>query len=209
MRRRRIPRFLLVVLFATGACSEGGHGVGATGPARLPSVLAPGSGSPSTFTLVSSAVSGGQLLPEYRCEPKVSGVEASIPLGWSGVPEGTGSLAIVMHHYPFAGDTSRLSSYLLLWDMDPSVSGIPHGGAADGGWFMGSNKDGTAISYTSPCSTGPGTREYTITLYALSETPPGLPARSSLDVTYQVLTAAIATVRVVGTATLTFADTTP
>ncbi len=177
-------------------------------PAPVATSFAPAS-SPSTFVLASEAVSGGRLLTEYRCEPKVDGVEASIPLSWSGVPEGTGSLAVVMHHHPFPGDATRVSSYLLLWGIAPSVTAIPLGGAGDGPWSMGANKDGTAISYTSPCSQGPGTREYTVILYALSETPPSLPRQSSLEVTYGVLAAAISTVRVLGTATLTFTDTTP
>jgi hypothetical protein len=74
---------------------------------------------------------------------------------------------------------------------------------------MGPNKDGAAISYTSPCSRGSGEHEYTITLYALAETPPALPRHSSLDVTHEVLTKAISSVTVLGTATLTFVDTTP
>jgi hypothetical protein len=197
------------VLFATG-CSAGGRAVDATRSSPLPSGQASVSGSPAPFTLSSAAVGDGQLLAEYRCEPKVNGVEASIPLEWSGIPEGTGSLAVVMHHYPFPGDTSRVSSYLLLWDIPPWVSGIPRGGAAAGGdWSMGANKDGTAISYTSPCSKGAGTHVYTITLYALSEVPPSLPDTSSLDVSYEVLRSAISSVEVLGTATLTFTDATP
>jgi len=210
MPRRPILQPLLVVLLATGGCSAGGRQADETRSAPLPSVGASVSGSPATFMLSSTAVRNGQLLPEYRCEPKVNGVEASIPLTWTGIPERTGSLAVVMHHYPFPGDTSRVSSYLLLWGIPPSVGGIPRGGAAAGeNWSMGANKDGTAISYTSPCSRGAGTHEYTITLYALSEVPPSLPDTSSLDVSYEVLTSAISTVEVLGRATLTFTDTTP
>jgi hypothetical protein len=209
VRRRPILLPLLLVLLATGGCSAGGRDAAATRSAPLPSVGASVSGAQATFTLWSTAVSNGQLLPEYRCEPREKGVEASIPLAWSGIPEGTGSLVVVMHHYPFPGDTSRVGSYLLLWGIPPSVSGIPHGGAAGGDWFMGANKDGAVISYTSPCSRGSGTHEYTITVYALSETPPSLPTHSSLGVTYQVLTRAISTVDVLGTATLKFTDTRP
>jgi phosphatidylethanolamine-binding protein (PEBP) family uncharacterized protein len=209
MRARPLLMPLLVVLLATGGCVAHGRQADAAQSEAPPSARASGTGSPATFTLSSPAVTNGQLLPAYRCEPKVNGVEASIPLAWSGVPVGTGSLAVVMHHDPFPGDTTRVSSYLLLWGIAPSVSGIPFGGAAAGSWFMGANKDGTAISYTSPCSRGAGTHEYTITLYALSEVPPSLPGHSSLDVTYRVLGAAISTANVLGTATLTFTDTTP
>ena len=212
------PVLALVALVASSACGTGSPraawpapSVVATAPAQVsasPTVLSPASGT-ATFTLSSPAVTDGRLLPEFRCEPRLNGVEASIPLAWSGVPAATGSLAVVMRHYPVPGDTSHVSSYLLLWGIDPAVTGIAHGAADDGDWFLGPNKDGVDISYTSPCSHGSGTHEYTITLYALSETPPCLPRHSSLEVTYSVLTTAISTVDVLGTATLTFTDTTP
>ncbi|MDM8528089.1 YbhB/YbcL family Raf kinase inhibitor-like protein [Anaerolineales bacterium HSG24] len=165
--------------------------------------------TPTTdFTLTSSAVSNGELLADYKCEEKVDGVEDSIPLSWSNVPSSTGSLAVIMHHYPNPDDTSKISSYLLLWAIAPSVTEIPHGEADDGDWFMGANKDGAGVSYTSPCSPSEGSHEYTITLYALSETPSSLPTQSTIDVDYDVLKTAIGTVNVIDTATLTFNDVT-
>jgi len=163
----------------------------------------------SDFTLTSEAVADGKLLESFRCEQKVDGKEASIPLKWSNLPEGAGSLAIIMYHYPNPEDTLRPNSYLLLWDIDPTVTSIAHGAADDGPWFMGSNKDGNAISYTSPCSSGSGTHTYHIKIFALSETPSSLPTESTLDVTYDVLYKAIQTVEVIDTAILTFTDTTP
>ncbi len=162
----------------------------------------------SDFTVTSGAVSGGVLLDAFKCETKVNGLEDSIPLAWSNVPASTNSLAVIMHHYPNPSDTSTANSYLLLWDIDPSVTEITHGGADDGSWHMGANKDGNVVSYTSPCSPSAGTHEYTITLYALSETPAALPEESTTAVTYSVLKNAIATVTTIGTATLTFNDVT-
>ncbi len=169
----------------------------------FPAIINAGSTTTTTdFTLTSSAVVDGELLEAYKCEA----TEDSIPLAWSNVPESAGALAVIMHHYPHADDTSEVNSYLLLWDIDPSVSAIPHGEADDGDWFMGANKDGAAISYTSPCSPSAGSHEYTITLYALSETPSSLPTESSLAVDYDILKDAIDTVNVIDTATLTFDD---
>ncbi len=162
----------------------------------------------SDFTLSSSAVSDGELLDSFKCETKVNDVENSIPLSWSNVPESAGSLAVIMRHYPNADNTSDVNSYLLLWDIDPSVTEIAYGEADDGSWYMGSNKDGTAISYTSPCSPSAGAHEYTITLYALSETPSSLPTESTIDVDYTVLKNAIETVTTIDTAILTFNDVT-
>ncbi|MCP4596416.1 DUF1566 domain-containing protein, partial [Neptuniibacter sp.] len=141
----------------------------------LPLIIRSGSTGTVDFTLSSSAVSDGELLDAYKCEEKVDGVEASIPLSWSNIPDSTGSLAVIMHHYPNPEDTSNANSYLLLWDIDPSITEIAYGEADDGSWFMGANKDGNAISYTSPCSPSAGSHEYTITLYALSQTPASLP----------------------------------
>jgi hypothetical protein len=118
---------------------------------------------------------------------------------WSGVPEGAGALAITMHHFP--------NSYLLLWGIDPSVSEID-GAADEGTWFMGSDKDGTVTSYTSPCSQSTGTHQYTITIYALAEKPASLPQESSLDVSFNVLLAALESVAELGRTTLTFNDVT-
>jgi phosphatidylethanolamine-binding protein (PEBP) family uncharacterized protein len=161
------------------------------------------------FTLTSAAVKSGVLLDAFKCEAKVNGAENSIPLTWSNVPEGTGSLAVVMHHFPNPDDHTKANCYLLLWGIDPSVTEIPYGMADNGDWYMGPNKDGTAISYTSPCSHSTGTHEYTITLYALSATPASLPQNSSLSVTYEKMIEAIGTVTVVDKAILTFKVITP
>ncbi|NAS12256.1 YHYH protein [Poritiphilus flavus] len=161
----------------------------------------------SDFVLSSIAIDdNGELLDAYKCEEKENGVEASIPLSWSNVPAEAGALALIMHHYPFPDDTSEVNSYLLLWGIDPGVTEIPHGAADDGDWYMGANKDGSVVSYTSPCSASSGSHEYTITLYALSETPSTLPRANSVDVTYKVLKDAISTVETIDTATLTFND---
>ena len=160
----------------------------------------------SDFTLTSIAISNGELLDAYKCEAKVNNIENSIPLAWSNVPTGTNALAITMHHFPNSADTTIVNSYLSLWGIDPSVSEIPYGKADDGSWFMGANKDGNTISYTSPCSPSAGVHAYTITLYALSGTPAGLPDTSSLNVTYSVLKNEMTTVTTIGTATLTFND---
>tara|TARA_R110002126_G_scaffold286177_2_gene437650 strand:- start:2529 stop:3107 length:579 start_codon:yes stop_codon:yes gene_type:complete len=162
----------------------------------------------SNFTISSIAVADGELLEVYKCEEKIDSVEQSIPLSWSNIPEEASSLAIAMTHYPDPDDLTNISSYLLLWDIDTSISTIPYGTADEGSWFMGSNKDGNAISYSSPCSQGTGSHEYTITIYALSDTPSSLPSMSTIAVTYDVFSEALSTVTVIDTATLTFNSTT-
>ena len=158
------------------------------------------------FKLFSKAVVDGELLDDYKCEEKMYDVENSIPLSWSHVPQGTNSLAIVMYHYPKKDDKSEVNSYLLLWDIDPSVTNIPYKMANNSNWAMGANKDGTAISYTSPCSRGPGEHTYTIALFALKETPKSLPKGNSIKVNYTKFMEAISEVEVIDRTTLTFID---
>jgi hypothetical protein len=74
---------------------------------------------------------------------------------------------------------------------------------------MGPNKDLNVISYTSPCSVGPGTHRYTITIYALSATPASLPKQNSLSVTYSVLKNSLSTVTILGKTSLVFDSVTP
>ena len=161
------------------------------------------------FSLTSPAVVNGLLLDAYKCEPKVNGIEKSLPLAWTSAPAGTNAFAMTMVHYPNPANPAVFNSYLELWNIDKAVTGIAYGKAGDGPWFMGPNKDLQSISYSSPCSAGAGTHQYTITLYALSATPASLPKQSSLSVTNQVLTSAMATVTVVGKATLVFNSVTP
>ena len=163
----------------------------------------------ATFTLTSTAVVNGLLLDAYKCEPKVNGIEKALPLAWANAPAAANAFAITMVHYPNPANTAVFNSYLELWGIDKSVSGMAHGQAGNGPWFMGPNKDLRAISYSSPCSAGAGTHQYTVTIYALSATPASLPTQSSLSVTHQVLTAALSTVTIVGQATLVFNSVTP
>lgn len=157
------------------------------------------------FTLTSDAVVNGEILDDYKCEiPDSNGVQNSIPLSWSNAPDNAGSLAIIMEHYPNPNDSTNANCYLILWNIDPSVTEIPYGTANDGPWYIGSNKDGDAISYTSPCSPTSATHEYTITLYALDQVPSSLPDSSSLTVDRTVFLNAISSVTIVDKAVLTF-----
>ncbi len=79
-------------------------------------------------------------MPAYQCEEKINDIENSIPLSWSNVPKGTKSLAIIMYHYPKKDDKSEVNSYLLLWNIPPSVTNIPYKMANNPNWYMGANK---------------------------------------------------------------------
>ncbi len=163
----------------------------------------------SGFKLTSTAVVNGVLLDAFKCEKKVNGIENSIPLAWENAPAKAISFAITMVHYPNSSDSTKYNSYLLLWGIDKTINKILYAEANKGPWFMGVNKDGNNISYTSPCSAGAGTHQYILTIYALSETPATLPTKSTTAVTYEVLTKAISTVTVLDKAKLIFNSVTP
>ena len=156
------------------------------------------------FVLSSPAVKRGILLEQFRCEEKVNCIEKSIALSWKNVPEGTESLAIVMYHFPNPEDRGKANSYLLLWGIDPSVKNIPYGEAHCGEWYMGQNKDGSAVSYTSPCSPDAGSHEYVITIFALADYPGSLPRESTVDVGFNRFMDAIEKVRIIAKSELVF-----
>lgn len=208
-------RPLLLALAAAvvlAACAAGGdeasstsQPVGSTITDSSVAEVADEINSSAVMSITSPAVVDGALLAEFQCEQKDADVEASIPLMWTDIPDEATSVAIAMHHYPNPDDTTRSNSYLTLWDIDPSVSEIAYGAAGEGDWFQGSNKDGTAISYTSPCSQDTSAvHEYTITLYALSRTPESLPAEDSLTIDRDALVASLESITVLEATSLTF-----
>jgi len=159
----------------------------------------------TSFTLSSVAIdSDGALLDAYKCEQKVNGIEKSIPIQWSNVPEGTGSLAISIHGFPKPEETN---SYLTLWNIDPSVTEIPYGEANTGAWFMGPNKDGASITYSSPCNPSGATSTYYMTIFALSETPSSLPSADDLTINYSTLIASFSTVTIIDSVVLEYIAT--
>ena len=99
------------------------------------------------------------------------------------------------------------NAYLLLWNIDSTTTTIPYGQAGnhDSGYgYMGQNKDGVQISYSSPCSGSAGTHDYTLTLYALDANPLPTYSSSSVEVDYDTLINGINSVTTLGTAVLDF-----
>ncbi len=160
----------------------------------------------SDFNINSIAIENGELLEKYKCEEKIDGIEKSIPLNWDNVPEGTKSLAIVMYHFPNTMDKTSANSYLLLWNIDPTVQKIAYGKAGNGDWYMGQNKDGNTISYTSPCSPSAGSHEYVISIFALADVPTPLLKESSLDIDFDQFMTAIEASEILDRADIVFND---
>ena len=121
----------------------------------------------------------GNLPTEFTCDGR--GVSPS--LSWSNVPGNAQSLVLIMDTIPGPLRPGEVDIgkhfYLTLFNIPPSVSSLP-AGATDIGTF-GQNFQGKKLGYTPPCSQGPGSKKYSIYLYALSSklTLPALEATES------------------------------
>lgn len=119
------------------------------------------------LTLSSSAfVHGGAIPARHTCQ----GEETSPPLAWSGLPEGTRSLALIVDD-PDAPDPAtpkRVWVHWVLWDIPPDSDGLPDGVTSDAlppGTRVGMN-DMNDFGYGGPCPPI-GRHRYFHKLYAL------------------------------------------
>jgi phosphatidylethanolamine-binding protein (PEBP) family uncharacterized protein len=117
----------------------------------------------SEFILSSPAIGQDSLLPaDYTCK----GAGSTLPLRWQGVPSGTVSLALIMHHEASSTD---IHCYWIIYDIPPETDSLQQNVKGIG--IPGINSVNCKAEYTPPCSQGPGIRDYIFTLYALSEKP--------------------------------------
>ncbi len=117
----------------------------------------------SAFTLTSPAINDDGTLPvEYTCD----GDGSTPALTWSGAPAGTQSYAVIMHHVAGPADVHW---YWVLYDIPASVTSLPKDVSGVG--VLGNNYNTGRAEYSPPCSKGPGPKEYTYTVYALSAQP--------------------------------------
>jgi len=128
----------------------------------------------STLKLTSPAVKDGEVLP---VEFTGDGASASLPLAWTGVPKGTQSLVLIMHHLDPEGKTKI---YWLMFDIDPKTTSVAKN-ATDFG-KMGVSTVHNRVEYAPPHSKGPGEKKYVLTLFALSAKPDLSKAESPITV---------------------------
>ena len=102
---------------------------------------------------------------ETRCT--CDGDNLSPALKWSGLPAGTKSIAVTMHHIPPGAESEHV--YIMLYAIPATATGIGEGARDIGTW--GVNTVNRRREYAPPCSKGPGVKVYTATVYALSEAP--------------------------------------
>jgi gluconolactonase len=117
----------------------------------------------SGFTLTSPDLpADGRLPMEYTCD----GAASTLALSWSGVPAGTVSYAVIMHH---VAPDNAIKWYWVLYDIPADVTSLPKNTTGIG--VLGTNSVNDQIGYEPPCSQGPGDKTYIYTVYALSAQP--------------------------------------
>ena len=106
------------------------------------------------------------------------------PLVWTGLPAGTAELALTMTTLALDGTKYNW----VLFHIPASAGALAQGSTGVG--TAGVSTDGPELRYYPPCSTGPGLKTYTLTLYALAAAPSFSVAEGK--VTGPILEAAIA-----------------
>ena len=148
-------------------------------------VLAPGGASAmaARFSIASPSFAPGAAIPsKHTCE----GEDVSPRLTWSGIPDGTKSLALIVDD-PDAPDPAAPKMtwvHWVLYDLPPSAAGLPEAVASKSlpaGTREGKN-DWKRTGWGGPCPPI-GTHRYFFKLYALDVVLPdlGAPAKSALE----------------------------
>lgn len=162
-------------------------------PQTIESALVPEAQSPG-FAVFAPWAEAGPIDARYTCD----GSNASPPLSWSEVPEGTSELAVSLV------DESDLSSgrpfvHWVIGGLDPGLGRLDEAtvplGALQALNFFGD------VAYTGPCPNPGETHTYRVTLYALGqqlEASDGTPAIELLDLIDVI---AIGSTSTLGTAT--------
>jgi Raf kinase inhibitor-like YbhB/YbcL family protein len=160
--------------------------------ASICATLATASVAQDNFTLSSAEIEDGGMLPATLKCTRDGGDGVSPPLAWSEVPEGTESLAVIMHHYPRGAVAGRdaPSQYWLLWNIPADTNALDRANPFSIG-TEGADKDERHTGYTPPCSPAGSEHEYTITVYALDAALTSLPESDDISVDWETLTAAM------------------
>ena len=125
------------------------------GPKTIPA------GVPQAMTVTSQAFDGGMMPATYTCH----GAGESPPIHWSGAPEGTKSLALIVDD-----SSAPITPYIywIVFDIGPQTTGTLIGRVPTGA-RQADNSKGTD-RYDPPCPVN-GSHSYRFTVYALSRTP--------------------------------------
>ena len=112
---------------------------------------------PSPMSISSEAFIQGALGQQYTCH----GAKVNPPLTWSGAPQGTKSVALVVDD-----SSAPITPYIywLVFDINPGATDIQEGSLPTGA-RQAQNSKGT-VGYAAPCP-GSSAHSYRFTVYAL------------------------------------------
>jgi phosphatidylethanolamine-binding protein (PEBP) family uncharacterized protein len=119
----------------------------------------------------------------YTCD----GDAKSPPLTWTGAPSNTVQFALLMTTIPTGGSTKY---NWVLYNIPATTTQITTGSSVG---TVGQADDGAGTNYAPPCSQGPGLKQYTFTVYALSAAP-ALGSATPSQVSGATLEAALASI---------------
>jgi Raf kinase inhibitor-like YbhB/YbcL family protein len=136
-----------------------------------------------SLTITSTAFrAGGEIPAIYTCDDK----DVSPPLAWSGAPDGSRSLALIVDDpdAPDPGAPKMTWVHWVLYNLPASIGGLPEAvraGALPPGTLQGLN-DWGRTGYGGPCPPI-GRHRYFHKLYALDTVLPDLrsPAKATLE----------------------------
>jgi Raf kinase inhibitor-like YbhB/YbcL family protein len=115
---------------------------------------------PASLTVHSSAFANNASIPaRYTC----SGADVSPPIGWSGVPTDTQSLALTIIDPDAPG---KPFVHWVTFNLPPSSTDVPEGGPLPQGAVEGRNGFGSN-GYGGPCPPPGSAHHYHFKLYAL------------------------------------------
>jgi Raf kinase inhibitor-like YbhB/YbcL family protein len=174
-----VPRWTIVVIVLIAACRQDDVG--------SPVITTP----PASIILTSPAFADGEPIPErFTCD----GEDVSPPLDWSGVPEGTVSLALIVDD----PDAPRTFTHWVIFGLDAGLTGVEEGAELEGA-VQGATSFGK-VGYGGPCPPpGDPPHTYIFELHALSAQV-DLPEGASIDqVRGAVAKASLGTGRLTGT----------
>ena len=115
-------------------------------------------GAAMVLTLTAPWADGETIPDQFRC----AGPDASPEISWTGVPDGTQSLALVL-----VDEDAPDYVHWVVANIDPSTTALL-AGSVDPNAVQAKNSDGT-IGYSGPCPPEGETHAYSLSLYALDQ----------------------------------------
>jgi Raf kinase inhibitor-like YbhB/YbcL family protein len=147
--------------------------------------------------ITSSAFADGGAIPKkYTCE----GEDLSPPLSWSGTPQGTKSLVLIVDDPDAPDPAAPKMTYVhwVLFDLPPETTEIMEGMATLPGGTKSGLNDWKSTGYGGPCPPI-GRHRYFFKLYALDGRLEGLSAATKDDVLAAMQGHVLAEAQIVGT----------